>query len=268
MIDWTHWHNEPFLIGGLIILGWLYALCVGPLRARLAPPDTPYPISQAVKFYFALFTFYLAVGSPLDQAGERFLLSAHMLQHQLIIYPAAILFLLGLPDWLLRPITSLPQLRTSLRIFTHPIVCGLIYCVVLSGWHFPFLYDWALQDRTVHIIEHFSFFGAALALWWPICSPSRDLPPISYAWQMLYYLAITLGMTPVFAYITFSDDVLYPTYEFAPRIIAGLDPHEDQLLAGSMMKLVGFAVMMAAFGASFYRWHQQTERDANRSTGQ
>ncbi|NOT96088.1 MAG: cytochrome c oxidase assembly protein, partial [Nitrospira sp.] len=29
MIDWTHWHNEPYLIGGLIFLGWLYALLTG-----------------------------------------------------------------------------------------------------------------------------------------------------------------------------------------------------------------------------------------------
>ena len=29
MIDWTHWHNEPFLIGGLIFLGWLYAVQIG-----------------------------------------------------------------------------------------------------------------------------------------------------------------------------------------------------------------------------------------------
>ena len=102
MIDWSHWHNEPFLIGGLIFLGWSYAILTGPWRSRLAP-GTPYPLSQAVKFYTALGIFYLAVGSPLDQAGERYLLSAHMLQHQLIIYPAAVLFLLGLPDWLVRP---------------------------------------------------------------------------------------------------------------------------------------------------------------------
>lgn len=260
MIDWTHWHNEPFLIGGLIFLGWLFAIATGPLRDRLAPAGTRYPRAHAVKFYTALFIFYIAVGSPLDQAGERFLLSAHMLQHQLIIYPAAILFLLGLPDWLVAPVTQRPQLRALLRILTHPIVCGVIYCVVLSGWHFPFLYDWALQNRTVHIVEHFSFFGAALFLWWPVCSPSREFPPTSYAWQMLYYLAITIGMTPVFAYITFSSDVLYPTYEFAPRIVAGLDPINDQLLAGSMMKLGGICVMMGAFGVSFYRWYQQTER--------
>jgi len=36
---------------------------------------------------------------------------------------------------------------------------------------------------------------------------------------MLYLPAVVIGMTPVFAYITFSPDVLYPTYEFAPRVI-------------------------------------------------
>lgn len=258
MIDWRHWHNEQFLIGGLIALGWLYAILTGPLRARFAP-DAPYPRAHAVKFYGALFIFYLAVGSPLDQAGERFLLSAHMLQHQLIIYPAAILFLLGLPDWLVRPVTAAPQLRAALGILTHPIICGLIYCVVVSCWHFPFLYDWALQNRTVHIVEHFSFFGAALFLWWPICSPSREFPPTKYAWQMFYYVGITIGMTPVFAYITFSTDILYPTYEFAPRIIAGFSPKDDQLLAGSMMKLGGMSVMMIAFAIAFYRWYRQSE---------
>ena len=113
MIDWTHWHNEPFLIGGLIFLGWLYAVLTGPLRDQLstlnsqlsAPP--PYPRRHALKFYAALALFYLAVGSPLDQIAERYLLSAHMLQHQIIIYPAAVLFLLGLPDWLVQPVTEI-----------------------------------------------------------------------------------------------------------------------------------------------------------------
>lgn len=260
MIDWTHWHNEPFLIGGLIFLGWLYAIGTGPLRAHLAPVGTPYPRGHAVLFYAALFIFYLAVGSPLDQMGERFLLSAHMLQHQLIVYPAAILFLRGLPDWLVGPVTARAPLRRLLGVFTHPIVCGIIYVVVMSCWHFPWAYDWALQNRAVHIAEHFSFFGAALFLWWPVSSPSREFPPASYAWQMLYFLGVTIGMTPVFAYITFSSDVLYPTYEFAPRLFDRLSPHEDQVLGGVMMKLVGMSVMMGAFVVAFYRWYQQTER--------
>ena len=80
MIDWRHWHNEPYLVGGLIFLGWLYAILCGPLRARLAPPGEPWPRRKAWAFYGALVIFYLAVGSPLDQIGERFLLSAHMVQ--------------------------------------------------------------------------------------------------------------------------------------------------------------------------------------------
>eukprot|EP01041_Mallomonas_annulata_P033543 gene33543-biopygen25809 len=97
MIDWSHWHNEPYLVGGLVLLGWLWAVLAGPLRARFAPTGEPFPRAQAWSFYTALVVFYLAVGSPLDQIGERFLFSAHMLQHQLLIYPAAIFFLLGLP---------------------------------------------------------------------------------------------------------------------------------------------------------------------------
>jgi putative membrane protein len=259
MIDWTHWHNEPLLIGGLIFLGWLFALLAGPLRVRLAGPAEPYPRRHAFKFYGALVIFYLAVGSPLDQMGERFLLSAHMFQHQLMIYPAAILFLLGLPEWMVRPVTSQPSLRGLLGFLTKPVVCGLVYCFFLQVWHLPFLYDWALQNRSVHILEHFSFFGAALFLWWPTCSPSREFPPASHAVQMFYYVAVTIGMTPVFAYITFSNDILYPTYEFAPRI-TWLTPADDQLLAGAMMKLGGMMVMMGAFAISFNRWYRHSEK--------
>lgn len=265
MIDWTHWHNEPFLVGGLIFLGWLYALLAGPLRERLAGPGEPYPRRHALRFYGALLVFYLAVGSPLDQLSERFLLSAHMLQHQLMVYPAAILFLLGLPEWMARPVTASPPLRGVLRLCTRPLLCGLIFVVVVSVWHAPLLYDWALQNRPVHILEHFMFFGAALFYWWPLLSPSREFPPTSYAWQMLYLLAVEIGLTPLFAYITFSRDILYPTYEYAPRL-TWLTPADDQLLAGSMMKLVGFAVAMTAFGVAFYRWHHATERDADRAS--
>ncbi len=281
MIDWTHWHNEPLLIGGLIFLGWLYAILTGPLRGKVTsnkgqvsgsdlpgsepiqvsgfrsqvsePP--PYPRRQAIMFYAALVIFYLAVGSPLDQLGERYLLSAHMLQHQLIIYPAALLFLLGLPDWLVRPITARPGLRPVLRVLTNPIVCGVIYTAVITGWHMPLLYDLALQNRPIHIAEHFTMFGAALFYWWPLASPSREFPPARHPTQMLYLLAVLIGMTPVFAYITFSQDILYPTYEYAPRITS-LTAAGDQLLAGAMMKLIGMSVAGLAFTVSFYHWYQ------------
>jgi putative membrane protein len=257
MIDWRHWHNEPYLVGGLIFLGWLYAILTGPLRSRLEP-GAPYPVRQAAEFYAALLIFYLAVGSPLDQAGERFLLSAHMVQHQLLMYPAAVLFLLGLPGWLVRPVTAARALRGPLWLFTRPVVTGGLFVLTFSVWHLPALYDWALQDKVVHVVEHLMFFGVALLYWWPLLSPSREFPPISYAGQMLYVVVVVIGMTPVFAFITFSTDILYPTYEFAPRIIAGFSPANDQILAGALMKIVGMSVALTAFAMSFYRWYRSS----------
>jgi putative membrane protein len=261
MIDWRHWHNEPYLVGGLIVLGWLYALLTGPFRHRLAP-GAPYPRAHAIKFYTALVIFYLAVGSPLDQIGERFLLSAHMIQHMLLIYGSAILFLLGLPHWLVSPVTARPVLRLPLRILFHPIICAILYTLTISIWHAPALYDWALQSKLVHVLEHVMFFAAALLYWWPVLSPSREFPPLGYGLQMIYLLAVTIGMTPLFAFLAFADNVLYPTYEYAPRIIENFSPAQDQLLGASIMKLGGLFITLIALIIAFYRWYQESEARA------
>jgi putative membrane protein len=256
MIDWRHWHNEPWLIGGLVFLGWLWAVLAGPWRGRLAPGE-PFPRSHAIKFYLALFVFYLAVGSPLDQIGERFLFSAHMLQHQLLVYPAAILFLLGLPHWMVDPLLGRDGVRQPAKLLTHPLMCGLIYTLVVSVWHAPSLYDLALRNKFVHVLEHVMFFSSALLYWWPLLSPSRVLPRLNYGVQMLYLVGVLIAMTPVFAYIVFSHDILYPTYEFAPRIFPNFSAASDQLLAGTSMKLVGMLVSLTAFGVAFYRWYEE-----------
>jgi len=255
MIDWRHWHNEPWLVGGLVLLGWAWAVLAGPLRARLAP-GAPFPRAHAIRFYLALLIFYVAVGSPLDQIAERFLFSAHMLQHQLLIYPAAILFLLGLPAWMVDPVLARPNLRGLGRFLAHPLICGLIYTLIVSLWHVPSLYDLALRNKLVHVGEHLMFFGAALFFWWPVLSPSQVFPRAAYATQMLYMLGVLIAMTPVFAYITFSEDILYPTYEYAPRLFAGFAAADDQLLAGVGMKIVGMCVALGAFGVAFYRWYE------------
>lgn len=259
MIDWRHWHNEPHLIGGLVLLAWLYALAIDPLRARIVGSS---PVGRGTQwcFYGSLVLFYLAVGSPLDQAGERFLFSAHMVQHLLLTHLIAILFVKGLPDWLVDALPRGGWVEHPLRLLLHPIVAGLIFNIALAGWHVPALYDWALQDRWVHIGEHVCFFATAVIMWWPVFSPSKRFPPLSYGVQMLYLIAVTIAGTPLFAYLAFSSEVLYPTYEFAPRIIDNFSAAQDQLLGAAIMKLGSMGVTFVVLVRSFYLWYLTSEK--------
>jgi putative membrane protein len=258
MIDWRHWHNEPFLIGGLIFAGWLYAVLAGPLRYRLSP-GSAYPAGKAAVFYGALVLFYLAVGSPLDQIAERFLLSAHMGQHLVIMYPVPLMILLGIPAWMVDPFLSRPALRSPLRMLLHPMTCAVLSTAIISFWHAPFLYEWTLQDKLVHVGEHLMFLAVSLLYWWPLASPSKVFPAPSYGARMIYVFGTEVAMIPVSAYIVFSGDILYPTYEFAPRLIAGFSPAEDQLTAGILMKVAGMAVSLTALAVCFFKWARSSQ---------
>ena len=120
------------------------------------------------------------------------------------------------------------------------------------------VYEAAIQDKSLHMAEHLSMFFTSVAMWWPICGPSKRIPPIRFGPQMLYVLALMLGQTPIFAVLTFSEDVLYETYFYAERII-NLSPIEDQKTGGVLMKLANMAVSVGVLSSVFYRWSKQQE---------
>jgi putative membrane protein len=193
------------------------------------------------------------VASPLDTLGEQFLLSAHMVQHLLLMYPVPLLLLTGLPDWLLRPWLAIPCIAPVVRCLTRPPVACAAFTVTLAVWHVPGLYEWALRDRTVHNIEHLSFLSTALLLWWPIVSPLAQFPRLAAGSQVLYLFASSIGQLPVFAYVTFSTTVLYPTYEMAPRLVP-LSPLQDQQLGGILMHVTSMIVLSVALAMVFKQW--------------
>jgi putative membrane protein len=104
--------------------------------------------------------------------------------------------------------------------------------------------------------EHLSMFFTSVAMWWPICGPSKRIPPSQYGPQMLYILAIMLGQTPIFAILTFSKDVLYDTYFYAERVM-NLSPLEDQKTGGVLMKLANMIVSVSVLSSIFYRWSKE-----------
>lgn len=252
------WKAEPGLIDLLLLACLLYWLATGPLRRYLAPQEERFPRAQALWFYAGLLGFYLAVQSPLDELGEEYLFSAHMVQHVVLMYPVPLLIMLGLPSWLVRPLVSMEWSASLARFATHPVVALVLVNGVFAAWHFPGPYEWALRSRLVHDLEHLSFMATAFLMWWPFFSPLPEFPRLSWGGQMVYAFFLAVAQTPVFGFVTFSPEVLYPTYEAAPRLLA-LTPLEDQRLGGVVMKISSVIVFGALLIRAFFRWYAQEE---------
>lgn len=250
-----HWHTEPLLLLLLIGAGWLYALATGPLRGKIAPAER-FPTRKAISFYCGLIAAYLTVGSPLDQWGEDFLFSAHMVQHMLLVYLVPPLLIRGLPTWLADWLLGPTVLRSVVKVLVNPFSAWLAFTFLYTVWHIPGLYELALQQKWAHVLEHWCMFIPAMMMWWPIISPSKVLPPIGYGPRMLYLFLLMVGQLPVFGFLTLSEQVLYPTYEFAPRVTS-LTPLQDQILGGLIMKVTNMGVSLSLLAWCFYQWHKK-----------
>ncbi len=253
-----HWHTEPLLIGLILLACWLYACGIGPLRSRLAPGQ-PYPARAAGWFYLGVALAYMTVGSPLDQVGERYLFWAHMLQHVLLIYLVPPFLIAGMPTWLVDSFLQHLPVRKLVRLLTHPAPVFLVFTMGFTIWHMPSVYELALHNKGIHILQHTFFFLSGMAMWWAFISTSKHVPRASYGVQILYVSVLMIGGFPVFAGLCFTSEVLYPTYEYAARLefmgVGPFDPLSDQRLGGALMKVVSdMFVSLPLMFWSFYQW--------------
>ena len=120
----------------------------------------------------------------------------------------------------------------------HPITSWFALSVVIIFWHLPRFYELALHSQTWHQVEHACFFWSAVLFWWPVIGvwPSHPIWP---RWAMIPYLVLAdLVNTGLSAVLCFSDHVLYPTYQLAPRLW-GISALGDQAAAGAIMWVPG-----------------------------
>ena len=211
----------------------------------------PYlPPWRASSFGLGLFALWFALASPLDTFSP-FVLTAHMLQHMMLMMVAPPLLLLGEP--LIPMVRGMPRFaarefagpflnwRVAERVglaLTNPVVALLLMGTVMFAWHVPRLYELALRSSSWHEVEHACFFFTSLIFWWPVIQPwpSRAQWP---RWAMVPYLIVAdLQNTALSAVLVFADKLLYPSYAAQPSLF-GLTPQEDQAAAGAIMWVVG-----------------------------
>jgi len=266
-----HWHNEPLLLLCLLGAGWMYAVGVGPLRARLAPAGTPFPKAKAAAFFAGLIFNYLAVGSPLDQFGEDYLFCVHMVQHLIIVYITPPLMLWGTPWWLVDAVLARRGIKKVAQCLFHPAVGCTAFVVTFAMWHLPELYEAALRNRPIHILEHLIIFGTAVQMWWLYLSPSRIIPPCNYPVRIVAAFLLMAAHMPILGLLAFSDDPLYRTYELAPRIeytlpgthillIPKMSAADDQRVGAAIMEMSAAVVSVGLLGFSFWGWMKDDDR--------
>ena len=208
------------------------------------------PSWRVWSFLVGLFALWVALAGPMD-VFNAWLLTAHMIQHMVLMMIAPPLILLGAP--LIPLVRGLPVFaarefagpflnwKPAQRLgqaVTQPVVALVLMGLVMLGWHVPVLYELAVRSPGWHQFEHACFLVTSLIFWWPVIQPwpSQSRWP---RWAMVPYLVVAdLQNTILSASLVFADRVLYPSYSDAPRVF-GLSAREDQAAAGAIMWVVG-----------------------------
>ena len=239
------WLADPAVLGPIALLVFVYVRRFLQVRREASAREGGGPGQaaaargatwlHALAFAGAILALLAALVSPIDGLGEQYLFSAHMLQHVLLGDIAPLLLLLSLSRVMLRPVTRrLMGIERALGPLASPVTAIVIWLGTMYLWHIPALYDAALEHPLVHVLEHFSFFAAGLALWWPLIQPipmRRSLTGL----QPLAYIATAKGALAALGLVlAWSSTAFYPFYEDVPRIW-NLTAVEDQNVAGVIM---------------------------------
>jgi cytochrome c oxidase assembly factor CtaG len=238
--------SDPVVLATVLAAAVLYVRGFVPLARRM---PGRFAVTQLVAFIAGLAVLLIAASPPVDELSHS-LLQAHMTQHLMLMLVAPPLLwigapvapmLLGLPRPLRRRVARVlgtPAVRRLARLLAHPALGWTTFVIAFWSWHVPALFDLALRSDLWHHVEHVCFFATALLFWRPVILPwpSRTLWP---RWAMIPYLVFAeFQNTTLAAILTFSDRVIYPSYESVSRPWS-FSALEDQSIAGVIMWVPG-----------------------------
>src|ERR1700683_3623788 len=236
--------SPPLVVNASLCLA-IVVYVNGWIRLQAAFPNLISPWRLAA-FLAGVAGIWIAIGSPLE-AFDDVSLTAHMVQHLLLMSFSPPLILLGwpalpllrgLPQLMIRlivgPVSRSEFFRSFAGAVTHPVVCWLAAAFALVGWHLPGVFDAALRWDWLHDSEHVSFLATGLLFWWPVVQPW----PSTARWPRwsipLYLFCATLPCDVLSAFLAFCDRVVYVSYLSAP-VAFGMSPLQDQECASAFM---------------------------------
>jgi putative membrane protein len=247
------WQFPLPLTLAFVFTAWVYVRGWLSLRSTSFNGSSPW---CAFSFLLGLSLIWVAVASPIA-SWDAELLTAHMIQHLLLMTFAAPLILLGAPARpflfglpssfmyaFLRPAVRRPVQQIGNALAT-PAVCWCAATAALVAWHIPAAFTVAMQSHVWHAIELASFLVAGILFWLPVVHARADAST-SAGWSIVAYLFLaTLPCDILSAFLVFSERTAYPIYLSMPRQ-SSLSVAEDQQFAGALMWTVVTIVYLLA----------------------
>jgi putative membrane protein len=248
----AEWSPPVFLTMTVILTALVYVR--GWFAIRRTRPAL-FPAWRLAAFLLGLATMWISIGSPLDGFADA-LLSAHMVEHLLLMSFVPPLLLLGYPVVpllrglprgftvrLLGPLLRLEALRRVGHFLTTPLVAWLAMNLIFLGWHVPAAYDFALEHEHWHEFEHICFLGSSILFWWPLVRPwPTTMHPMG--WFALPYLIMAdIVNTALSAFLAFCGQPVYGYYLREPNPFH-ISPLSDQMLGSVIMWVVGSLVFL------------------------
>jgi putative membrane protein len=262
-ISWQNFSVHWSTVAGIAVTAALYEWRVRVHRAAAASQEESAGPSrgQRALFITGLLVLFLSLNGPLHDLSDYYLFSAHMVQHLALTLIVPPLLILGTPGWMLRPALKNATVNRWAHRLTNARAAFLIFNVVLAGWHLPPLYNLAMANHDVHIVEHLMFLMSATLMWWPLTSQMSELPRLAYPGQMLYSFLMTIPMSIVAFCIALADHLLYPAYAAAPRIWH-ITPMFDQSAGGLIMWVPGTLFFLIVLSIVFFKWQAADSDDS------
>src|SRR3972149_238858 len=257
-IDINVWRFDPSIVLGLLALIGAYTYATLYLHRR-GLWGTAITRRHVVFFAAGVFVIALALMSPIDYIGERFLFWVHMVQHILLAMVAPPLILLGTPRWMMQRVLDSLRIGGLVKFLTHPVLAFIAFNAVLIAWHFPALYEAALRDPIVHIAEHLCFMLTGCMAWYSVIDPAGQYPRFHPLAQVLYLFLYVIPSGILGAVFAFAQQPIYLTYAQAPRLwdtsVLG-----DQATAGGIMWVPGWAIYFTALSIVFALWMRREDQ--------
>jgi putative membrane protein len=264
----AEWSPPLFLTATLLLCAIIYTR--GWVLIRQTRPSL-FPTWRLVAFNLGLATIWFSIASPLDGFADA-LLSAHMIEHLLLMSFVPPLLLLGNPQvpllrglphivtvTILAPFLRMKTLRTIGHFLTTPLVAWLTMNLIFLGWHIPAAYDFALEHEHWHEFEHICFLGSSILFWWPLIRPwptNARYP----GWYILPYLVgADIVNTALSAFLAFCDRPVYPYYLQQPNLFH-IDPLSDQRAGAVIMWVIGSLIFLIPAVVITMRLLQQDSR--------